>query len=406
MIGDVALSLVTRIVLIVAGVFTSVLTARALGVEGRGEYFYIVTLAGLATQFGNLGLASSNTYALAKNYSLLPRLAANSFWVALVVGILAACGILTFKTDQTQLDWIEGPIWLLIIMVPTMLYGLLASNLFIGMSMFRQFNLFQLGSTTFQLVGVAVATWMALKVEAFLLASALTGLVAAGTLIVMLGRVHPLSWQFDLPLFRSNIGYSGRAYVATLLGYGVSRTGVLLLERYSGNTEIGIYSVAVQFADVLMIVPATVAMVLFPDLLKEQWEHRFARTMRATGQIALLMAIFCVLTGFVATWIVPTLYGEAFVQSVRVLWWMLPGVFFLSLANIVSQYLATKGIPLANVWAWLAGLVFLLATSSYLVPKWGALGAAASLTTTYILLAVTLILLAYRHYGMETKARA
>lgn len=406
MIKDVALSLVTRVVLIAAGVLTSVLTARTLGVAGRGEYFYIVTLAGLATQFGNLGLASSNTYALAKDNSLLPRLAANSFWVALVVGVLAACGILIFESAKNELHWIEDPVWLLIIMVPTMLYGLLASNLFIGMSLIRQYNFFQLASTAFQLGGVAVAASMVWRVDAFLLVSALTGLVAACLLVVMLSRLHPLSWQFDLQLFRSNIGYSGRAYFATLLGYGVSRTGVLLLERYSGVTEIGIYSVAIQFVDVLMIVPATVALVLFPNLLKEQLKNRFARTIRATGQIALVMAIFCVLTGFFASWIVPTLFGEAFVPAVRVLWWMLPGVFFLSLANIVSQYLATKGIPLANVWAWVAGLVFLLATSSYLIPHWGATGAAVSLTTTYIFLAIILIMLAYRHYEIETKSSA
>ncbi len=406
MIRDVALSLVTRVVLIAAGVFTSVLTARALGVVGRGEYFYIVTLAGLANQFGNLGLASSNTYFLAKDHSLLPRLAANSFWISLVVGTLAACSILIFEADQTKSHWIEGPVWLLIIMVPTMLYGLLASNLFIAMSLIRRYNIFQLGSATFQLMGVALAAWMVWGVDAFLLVSALTGLIAAGALVVMLGRLHRLTWRFDLQLFRSNLGYSGRAYVATLLGYGVSRAGVLLLERYSGNAEIGIYSVAVQFADVLMIVPATVAMVLFPDLLKGQLERRFTRTMRATGQIAMLMAILCVLTGFVAGWIVPILFGVGFVPAVKVLWWMLPGVFFLSLANIVSQYLATKGIPLSNVWVWLGGLVFLLATSSYLIPRWGALGAAASLSMTYILLAITLIMLAYRHYGIETKVSA
>jgi O-antigen/teichoic acid export membrane protein len=176
------------------------------------------------------------------------------------------------------------------------------------------------------------------------------------------------------------------------------------MERNSGIVDLGIYSVAVQFADVLMIVPATVAMVLFPDLMKGQMELRFVRTMRATGQIALLMAILCVLTGFVATWIVPILFGEAFAPSVQVLWWMLPGVFCLSLANIVSQYLATKGIPHENVWAWLGGLAFLLATSSYLIPRWGALGAAASLSMTYVLLAITLIMLAYRLYGIETKA--
>lgn len=400
---DIVFSLLTRVILVLSGIATSVLTARDLGVSGRGEYFYIITLASLATQFGNLGLASSNTYFLAKDHSLLPRLAANSFWISLVVGTLAACSILIFEAGQTKLHWIEGPVWMVLIMAPAMLYGLLVSNLFIGMSLIRHYNFFQLGSTTFQLVGVAIAAWMVWRVDAFLLVSALTSLIAAGALVVMLGRLTKLTWRFDLQLFRTNLGYSGRAYMAALLAYGVNRAGVLMLGHFADKTEIGIYSIAMQFADILVIVPATVAMVLFPDLMKGQLERRFARTMRTTGQIALLMAILCVLTGFVATWIVPILFGEAFVPAVQVLWWMLPGVFCLSLVNIISQYLATKGIPLANVWAWLGGLVFLLATSSYLILRWGALGAAASLSMTYVLLAITLIMLAYRHYDIETK---
>jgi O-antigen/teichoic acid export membrane protein len=404
MIKDVALSLVTRVVLIGGGLFTSILTARALGVAGRGEYFYIVTLANLASQFGNLGLISSNTYSLAKDHSLLFRLAANSFWVSLVVGTLTACGILVFEAGQNKHGWIEEPVWLMIIMVPTMLYVLLASNLFIAISLIRYYNFFQLGSAMFQLLAVSIAAWMMGGVGAFLFVSALTGLIAAGVLVVMLGRLGTPTWRFDVQLFRSNLSYSGRAYVATLLGYGISRAGVLLLEFYAGKAEIGIYSVAVQFVDVLMIVPATVAMVLFPDLLKGQLKHRFARTIRIAGKLALLMAILCVLTGLVATWIVPAFFGVTFVPAIQVLWWMLPGVFFLSLANIVSQYLATKGIPLANVWAWLCGLVFLLVTSRYLIPEWGALGAAASLSMTYIFLAITLTLIAYKHYGIETKA--
>lgn len=404
MIRDVALTLFTRVVLIAAGVLTSVLTARTLGVAGRGEYFYVVTLAGVAVQFGNLGLGSSNTYFLAKDPSLLSRLAANSFWVSLVVGTFAACGILIFEAHQTQSRWLMGSIWLLIFMVPTTLYGLLASNLFIGMSLIRHYNFFQLGGAVFQLVGVALVAWLAWGVEAFLAVSALTGWIAAGALLVMLGRLHTVTWHFDWPLFRSNFGYSGRAYVATLLGYGVSRVGVLMLECFADTGEIGIYSIAVQFADVLMIFPTTVAMVLFPDLLKGQLERRFAQTMRTAVQIALLMAILCVLTGYVATWIVPTLFGVAFVSSVQVLWWMLPGVFFLSLASVVSQYLATKEIPLASLWTWLGGMAFLLATSSYLIPRWGALGAAASLSMTNLLLSMTLIMLAYRLYAIESRS--
>lgn len=399
--NNIIFTLFTRVTVIIFGIATSVLIAQALGPSGRGEYFYIITLATLATQFGNPGLVTSNTYALAKDNSLLPRLAANSFWIALVCGTLAACSVMNFSPNQNSSHWVDGQVSMITIMVPTMLYGLLASNLFIGMSLFRHYNCFQLGSATFQLLGVAVAAWMVWEVNAFLLVSALTGLIAAAVLMAMLARLNTLTWRFDFLLFRSNLGYSGRIYVATLLSYGVSRAGVLMLGHFADKGEIGIYSVALQFSDVLMIVPATVAMVLFPDLLKGQVDRRFAKTMRTTAKIAGLMAVLCVLTGFVATWIVPAFFGEAFVPAVRVLWWMLPGVFFLSLANIVSQYLATKGTPLANVWAWLGALVFLLATSSYLIQRWGALGAAANQTMAYILLAITLIMLAYRHNRLK-----
>jgi antigen flippase len=233
--------------------------------------------------------------------------------------------------------------------------------------------------------------------RSFLAATAFAAVAAAVTLMRFLARTYPPIWRFDLQLFRSLLGFSGRAYVVTLLGFGVSRANVFLLDHFAGKPEIGIYSIAVQFADALVIVPATVAMVLFPGLLKAPSEQRFSQTMRILAQVALIMAGLCAVTGFAAAWIVPALFGEEFAPAVQVLWWMLPGVFALSLASIVSQYLATKGTPLSNVWIWLGGSLVLLAAGSELIPRWGAVGAAASLSVTYVLITVSLILLATRH---------
>jgi O-antigen/teichoic acid export membrane protein len=396
LVREVALSLVTRVVLISAGVTTSIITARGLGAAGRGEYFFVLTLAGLATQLGNLGLASSNTYSLAKDRTLLPRLAANSFWISLVVGTVAACIILGGKVASHGAV-IDAPLWTVLLMVPTMIYGLLASNLFIGLSLIRQYNYFQLATTAFQLVAIAVAAWMGWGVLAFLLVSALAGAIGGVALAAMLSHLHRLSWRFDASLFRSQVGYAGKAYLATLLGYGVSRAGVLLIGGFSGKSEIGIYSVAVQFVDVLVIVPATVAMVLFPDLLQEPPEKRFSRTLRAAAQVTLLMAVLCVATAIAAVWIVPLLFGEAFAPAVQVLWWMLPGALALGFANIISQYLAALGIPPANVLAWLVSLACLLGVGSFLVPQRGAVGAAISLSLAYSVLALILSLLAFRY---------
>jgi O-antigen/teichoic acid export membrane protein len=166
-IRDVALSLAARAITISAGVVTSILTARALGVAGRGEYFYVITLAGLVVQFGHLGLASSNTYALAKDHTLLGRLATNSIWVSVVAGILGSFVVLLVVADWGNTNWVETHRWLLLLMGPAMLYSLLASNLLVGLSRIHQYNVFQIANSLLQLVLLAVATWMSWTVGVF-----------------------------------------------------------------------------------------------------------------------------------------------------------------------------------------------------------------------------------------------
>jgi antigen flippase len=396
---DVLLSLTSRGAIIVAGIVSSIVTARTLGPVGRGAYFYVITLAGMATQFGNLGLPSSNVYSLARNEALLPKLAGNAFWISLVVGGAAAAA--TLLVDAVSGSPRVSATWFVLLIVPPTLYGLLGSNLLVGLSRIRDYNLFQLGSTGLQLILVVVAGLLHPSVAVFLGISALTGTVGAAWLLVILRRLGRISWQFHWTLVRQNVRYAAKAYSATVLGYAVSRAGVFLLRSFADKSQLGIYSVAVQFSDVLIIVPATVSMVLFPELLRSGAAGRFSRTTRAATYVGLAMTILSLCTGVVATFVVPLLFGRAFAPASTVLWVMLPGVLALSVANIMSQYLATHGIPIANVWAWAAALLLFLAAGSLAIPRFGAMGAGLSLSVSYFFLAIALASLALKHSNAQ-----
>ena len=82
-----------RGLIIAAAFLSSVITARLLGPEGRGIFFYWTTLIVLAVQFGNLGLHSSNTYLLSGGQARLSTLAGNSLWVSLVAGTVLWGGV-------------------------------------------------------------------------------------------------------------------------------------------------------------------------------------------------------------------------------------------------------------------------------------------------------------------------
>src|SRR5690606_8796057 len=85
---DVVGTLATRVALIAAGLLSSVITARYLGPDGRGAFFYWMTLVAVIVQFGNMGLHASNAYLLTKRDTHGGALLANSVLVSLVVGTL------------------------------------------------------------------------------------------------------------------------------------------------------------------------------------------------------------------------------------------------------------------------------------------------------------------------------
>src|SRR6266478_5082557 len=79
-----------RVTLIVAGLATTIITARWLGPAGRGDYFFVVALSAIAGQVVHLGLHASNAFYVAKDPKLFGALAVNSYWVSVVPASIAA----------------------------------------------------------------------------------------------------------------------------------------------------------------------------------------------------------------------------------------------------------------------------------------------------------------------------
>ena len=119
MLRQIALTAGTRLGLTVFGLVTSIVTARFLGQSGRGDYFFMVTLAALIVQFANLGLPSSNTYFAARDPERTPQLVANALWVSLGVGGGLGVGIALFAHAVGMLqDTPASYLWLAAALAP------------------------------------------------------------------------------------------------------------------------------------------------------------------------------------------------------------------------------------------------------------------------------------------------
>lgn len=393
MIFTVLPTLGARGFVIVCGLASSIITAKVLGPEGRGSYFYIITLAQLATQIGNLGLASSNTFVAAQNRSAAGALAANSFWIALALGGIATVATVAFQMATGRPDRAALAI-VLLVLVPCLIYGMLASSILVGTGRAKAYNAFLLVNTGLQLAAIMIVGLAFGTVEAMLWVSAGASLVASAMLMWMIGRQGQMTWRFDWGLLKREIGFSSRVYIATLVQFAVARLNVMLLDHTSGAVAVGQYSIAVQFFDTLLVVPSTTAMLLFPELVRSDAANRLSRTLQVGAAMALLMIIVAIAFIAISPWLIPLMFGQGFAPAVDVVRWMMPGLVAFSLLNIVSQYLAAARFPLSNLLVWIVSLPVLGVLASFLVPAWGASGAAAALSITYVLLAAAIVALA------------
>lgn len=382
MFGQIFWTVVTRGLLISASFLSSVVTARMLGPEGRGVFFYWTTLAAFAIQLGNVGLHASNTYYLAKRQAPFSVLAVNSLWVSLIVGSVVG-GILT------SILWLSGrPLhdeWMLLLptllSIPAGLYFLLGTNLFVALQRFGEYNGFELVNRYAGLMIVFVAAWFYKTPESLVAAIAL---ISAFVCVILYQRLRRLGGKGlpSLTIFCRGLGYGLRAYIVAALALLVLRLNALILEHFVPASSLGVWSIAAQLLDVVVIVPATFALVLFPKLAESDNPYRLMRSQLRV--VTVVLATICLVTILLGHNVIVLAYGEQFSAAYEMLLWGLPGALALGLIAILSQHLAAAGIPMMLLAIWCAGLGIEFALAIVLVPAHGGVGAMAALSTAYL----------------------
>jgi O-antigen/teichoic acid export membrane protein len=380
---DIASTLAARAFAMIGPFVVSIITARVLGPEDRGRYFLVLALAQIGAQMANLGLQSSNTYLVADRRELVGPIAANSFLISFAVAPIVTL-LVVLASSWPQSIGFEGPAGsslgplalAAVILAPFLVISLYISNLAIGVGRVQLFNAMTIG---YGVVSVAIAAGIAMVGGSTI--SFVLGAVVSLAVPVLLGARSLLAgvavpFRFDVELFRSGMAFAAKAYLATMFGFIMTRVGAFALQHRASLEEVGQFSVAVQLADGLTMLPSTIAILLFPELVRakqhQRWESTW-RTFRALGAIMLvILAVFYAL----APWLVALMFGPSFAKAAVVLRALLPSVMMISMMAVISQYLAAEGFPIIQVIAWFVGLLAQTALSYWVADKWGGIGVA------------------------------
>ena len=378
---DAVETFAVRMLILAGGFVSSIVTARWLSPGGRGEYFLAITLAQMLAQFGNFGLQSSNTYFAAQSRQRAAALLANSIWISVVVGGLGSIAVIVaMMTGGSAMP--SARLGFVVLLAPATLFYMLGTNLLVGLKRIRAYNWFQLASNYGLLLALLAAAALGAGATGFVAASALGWTVVSVALVIVCRRDDRGPLRFSPPVFAEGLRYALKAYVATLCGYLILRSNVFLLGAVAGSVPVGQFSVASQLADVIGILPQSMALVLFPTLIAAP-NDRFPTMVRNLVGGGLLLGAGCVAVAIGADPFIRVVFGAKFAESATVLRWMLPSAFFLGLTSIASQYLAACGFPRAQSGVWVVGAAIAAAAGWLLIPAGGAVGAAIALSIAH-----------------------
>ncbi len=381
-------------IVLVLGMVSSIVSARLLGPEGKGIFTVAVAIAGLIVQFGNLGIHSANTYYLSKDQSILPRVVGNSVAVVVMVSVISS-GVFLLLKFFPNLSTLHGfTLMLVFAYIPIQLYNMYQQNYFIALDKIKKYSIIEmLSGIAYPILLIVTAFFRNWSISAnlALVLSILASVLVLGVGAFMLKGELKGKIRIDKTLFRNMLPFGLKSYISCLLSYLVLRADIFMIDFFLSNTENGLYSLAVNLADIVNIIAVSVSMLLFPKLsgMKEEGSKRkfINKTLKYMAIIMLLLVVCAtIFSEFAIIW----LYGKDYERSIPVFRTLMPGIFFWALSSLLFNFFASENMIGINVKASLAGLFVNIAANIILINKMGIVGVALASTASYIVIFIIL----------------
>ncbi len=381
-------------IVLVLGMVSSIVSARLLGPEGKGIFTVAVAIAGLIVQFGNLGIHSANTYYLSKDQSILPRVVGNSVAVVVMVSVISS-GVFLLLKFFPNLSTLHGfTLMLVFAYIPIQLYNMYQQNYFIALDKIKKYSIIEmLSGIAYPILLIVTAFFRNWSISAnlALVLSILASVLVLGVGAFMLKGELKGKIRIDKTLFRNMLPFGLKSYISCLLSYLVLRADIFMIDFFLSNTENGLYSLAVNLADIVNIIAVSVSMLLFPKLsgMKEEGSKRkfINKTLKYMAIIMLLLVVCAtIFSEFAIIW----LYGKDYERSIPVFRTLIPGIFFWALSSLLFNFFASENMIGINVKASLAGLFVNIAANIILINKMGIVGVALASTASYIVIFIIL----------------
>ena len=386
---------------------TSVLIARALGPEGRGEYYLPVLAAMVCVVVFNLSLETANTYAVGERKFTLDTLSRNAALMVLAVGPLAVAALFgAFALTRSTVFEGVGTVNFAIAActVPVSLHLAWLASLFILAKRITRSQIALVAGAMVYLAGAIVLTVVdSLDVRDVLILYAASVVTAWLLHVFWVGEFASAQPRLDRRVLREVSLYGLKLHPGSVVFYLLLKFDAFLVSIYLGTEEVGLYTLAVLLADLAVLVTYPLVQASVPFQVERSVKDSAPLTFKAARFNVALATIVAAVFAATMWLVIPALYGHQFDDTYPALVLLLPGICAMALTRPLLILLTRSGRPLPYVGMILACFLLNMALNAALLPEIGIKGASIASSVAYIALAVAVVAWSRRVAGRELR---
>lgn len=395
-IGTILVTGFTNIAVLVLTFLISILTARILGVEGRGELTAIIFWPTLMTGLIGFGLPTSIIYHLKQD-----QYRANDYF-RVAIAFLVPAGLAAGAVAYVGLPlWLEGysdtAVTLAqiysILSIPLLLINSILSAIFKSFNKFNVYNgivvsiplLNAIGLTTLWLVG-----YFTLVTSTIVYILSL--IVVVGYAVWASRKYVTMGLTFNSLSARPLFGYGIKVFGMDVLGTLYGQADKLIIVSMLTSRDLGLYAVVFSLSRIFNSVQLAITDVLFPKVTGMDPDKIITMTSRAFRISTMLMLIIFVPSMIVGRVMLELLFGPEFADASPTFYLLCLECIFGGSSWILASSFNAIGRPGLVLFRQIIAITVNVVLFFIFAPLFGLIGIAlALLTGSLVRLLITLV---------------
>lgn len=389
-------SIAGSVVQLVISVFSGIIIARVLGPEGKGQVFLVIQFASLGSLCLSCGLGASYLYHL--KIGILKQGEAVSHALSLLfllfLSFIVMCEytmpwlrkITSYNLSDKIIILLLG---LVLINIAILLFGSILMAQAKGVQLSSVFGI--ISGILYLILLLVFVVWLKFGPFGAVLSVVISYFLRWIMISLPLGNIFRHLTIKSIKLTKPLLIYGVGSFASNLMMTSVFRVDTFIVNSMASSASLGIYSIAVNLAELLLVIPSAVGTALFPHLTSQKNENRLETAClvaRLNVGLALVFSMGMLLFGYP---IILLLFGAKFLSAYIPMLCLFPGLIAMTASYSYCNYFSSCGQPAKTAWISGVGVIINIVLNLILIPLYGIIGAAIVSSISYIMVVIIII---------------